>query len=380
MTINLPAELATVSPYIAFIAPVTSSERQDGITEKVRIIRTGPSYGEMTVATKKVLRQKASLKVRDVNGVPFHGLTTRAGNHEPDLLARGALILQMFANQAPRRYTIPIERYCDAETVLAQELMLEAEERALAAFARTEDGRRALKECGIQNTMFGAGLLLKKAPPPSSVSTASSGKAKGDPFWATFRRNLGAYLDASNITQSRLDALTGLYQGHLSHLKCGSSKKLPNDEQLVRLAKFLNILPSDLHPDFSALDQRLIEEISGDQTPEEGTEAHARDEVAEANNVAADPGLAAEPATPTPVCRDAASGSEIEPERAEGARDEKVREDRVAPAPRPVQGVFDVKMSRSPLTSQVRLSVEADVPYEVGIQIMTLINEASVAA
>lgn len=380
MTVKLPAPLATVSPYVAYIAPVTSSERQDGITEKVRIIRTRPSYGEMTVATKKVMRQKASLKVRDLNGVPFHGLTSRAGSHEPDLLARAALILQMFADDVARPYTIPVERYCDAETVLAQELMLEEEERALAALARTEDGRRVLKEHGVQNAMFRAGLLLKKTPSPSVVSTASAGKAKGDPFWATFRKNLGAYLDASNITQSKLDVLTGLYRGHLSHLKCGSSTKLPSDEQLVRLAKILNILPSDLHPDFSGLDQRLIEEISGDQTPEEGLEAQAREERSEAITAAAAPDFAADPATLTPVDPDGASGSAIEPERAEGARDEKVREDRIAPPPRPVQGAFDVKMSRSPLASQVRLSVEADVPYEVGVQIMTLINEASVAA
>jgi len=380
MTIKLPAELATVSPYVAFIAPVTSSERQDGITEKVRIIRTGPSYGEMTVATKKVLKQRASLKVRDVNGVPFHGLTTRAGSQEPDLLARGALILQMFANQAPRRYTIPVERYCDAETVLAQELMLEEEERALAALARTEDGRRVLKEHGVQNAMFRAGLLLRKAPSPSAVSTASAGKAKGDPFWATFRKNLGAYLDASKVTQCNLDVLTGLYRGHLSHLKCGSSTKLPSDEQLVRLAKILNILPSDLHPDFSVLDQRLIEEISGDQNSTGEIAEETREETAQVNTTAAAPDLAAEPATPTPVGPYQTSGPEIEPERAEGARDEKVREDRIAPPPRPVQGAFDVKMSRSPLASQVRLSVEADVPYEVGVQIMTLINEASVAA
>jgi len=381
MTIKLPAQLATVSTYVAFIAPVTSSELQDGITEKVRIIRTGPSYGEMTLATKKVLKQKASLKVRNLNGSPFYGLTRRAGDSEPDLLARGALILQMFANQAPRRYSIPVERYCDEETVLAQEMMMESEERALSALARTEEGRRLIKEYGIQNGMFRAGLLLKKAPSPDDSGTAPrSLKGKDDPFWTEFRNNLGVHLDASKITQSKLDVMIGVYRGHLSHLKCGSSTKLPTDDQLVRLAKILNILPSDLHLEFSRLDQRLIEEIGSDRAPTDprpvpdvSVEAKESDQAP----VAAPAGsMTSEmPEEPTVVSAQPANEPtliEEPPVETDPTPNEQAPSRAVKPS-----GLFSVKMSRSPCASQVRLNVEADVPYEVGVRIMDLINEAA---
>ena len=127
-----------------------------------------------------------------------------------------------------------------------------------------------LKDVWNNHGMFQAGILLNTGPNPELVrKTVKPNKTKDDPFWITFRENLAARLDASEIAENRLELMIGAYRGHLSHLKRGSSFILPGDEQLVRLAKFLRFLPSELHSDFSRLDQRVMEEIREEPSPKD---------------------------------------------------------------------------------------------------------------
>lgn len=270
MIIKLPDELATVSRYVALMPPLTTSDLLDGIIEKVRVIRTRPSYGEMTVAIKKVPARKASLKVLDLNGSPFRGQTRRAGNSEPDLLARGALILRMSALKAFRPYTVPVEAYCNRRAVIIQEFLFRGEENTLSRLEKTEDNLLFLKDLWNNLGMFQAGIVLNMGPTPELVrKTVKPNKTKDDPFWITFRENLAARLEASDIAQNRLELMIGAYRGDLSRLTRGSRFILPGDEQLVRLAKVLKFLPSELHSDFSRLDQRVMEEIRDERSPKD---------------------------------------------------------------------------------------------------------------
>ena len=165
MIIKLPDELATMSRYVALMTPLTTSDLLDGIIEKVRIIRTRPSYGEMTVAIKKIPARKAALKVLDLNGSPFRGQTRRAGNSEPDLLARGALILRMSALKAHGPYTVPVEAYCNRRAVIIQEFLLRGQENALGRLEETEDNRNSQAPQPITGfCQFDLGLLGHWAP------------------------------------------------------------------------------------------------------------------------------------------------------------------------------------------------------------------------
>jgi hypothetical protein len=390
MTATFPDKLAAVSAYAAVICAPTLSEKQDGITLKIRVVMTGKSGGEMTVAVKKVPSQKASLKVRSLNGQPFYGLTRRAGEVDPDLLARSAIILQMMASETSRPFTIPVERYCDAASLKRQEKLLLTENLRLQELAKQDDGSIILKKLGVQKSMFKAGIVFRNSLPDlqavsipfSSPVPTLSVPETDDEFWGTFRKNLKTHVDASPLIQTKLDLHIGAYRGYLSHLKCGKSFRVPSREQLLELSKSLDILPSDLHSRFADLDASLIDRISADPDPEKVIgERTSKATPPTPETVAPDP----EPDTvEDPVVTEilVTQGPAVETAQ-EVSSDPHTPENETCRSdikPDLGGGLFDVKMSSASRPSRVRITVEAEIPYLIGKQVLDLLHEAALAS
>lgn len=263
MKFELPQQIANISKYFAIQQIPSSAEVSEGIVERIRVLRAGDRPGEIVVTMKKVTGQRASLQVRSLNGKAARGLARSIGSREPDLMARAGLIMQVLAHAERRPHTVPIDRYCDPKHLETQRRLLEEEAKNLTALGMTAEGQAIFRKISLMSEHPAAGVFLKREPAIALTGRSHEGGVKvapGSDFWAEFRGNLGAHLESSRLSQTDLDIEVGLYRGHLSHLKCGSSNKLPTDSQIVTLAKKLNILPSDLHADFSRLDEAAIDD------------------------------------------------------------------------------------------------------------------------
>lgn len=379
MKFTLPTQLASISPYFAVLQAPTAAEQAAGITDKVRVLRSGPTSGEITIAMKKVPSQRASLQVRTLNGKPVNGMTRILGGKEPDLLARAGLILQVLANANHRTHTIPLERYCDPAQLEKQRGLMEEETRALIGLGMSAEGPALFRKLSVVTERPGAGVLLRKEPPDFEASNPSEiliGDKRDQAFWLEFRKNLRTFVEASPLTQTAMDQQAGLYDGHISHLKCGTSNKLPTQDQIVGLAKILDVLPSDLHSSFAGLDELAI-------VPQPAPDVPGAEE-----RVLAGPEPEATPAEVKVILtEDALVGqAEVVPVAPVQVLPEPAPQPAVlAPAPVPPvsrdeKAPSSVMMVSAPRTSRVRITVDADVDYRIGRQIMDLIHLSEAAA
>lgn len=374
MKISLPPQLSAISRYATIVLPVTEPERSEGTTDKIRVIRTGDMPAEMTLTMKKVPSQRATLQVRSLNGAPFRGMARIAGLREPDLIARGGLILQTLVNASRRPHSIPLDRYCSVPQLETQRGLLEEEARALTDLGMSAEGQALFRRLCMLTERLGVGILLRRDTPllaEGGPQAVRADQAPNPDFWSVFRANLRTLVEGSPLTQTAIDRAAGLYNGHISHLKCGTSNKLPAPDQLVALAKIFNVLPSDLHPSFADLDASAIEDSPTQGLPDSGlTVPPTPDETGK--EVFAEPDVPSGPdqgavSVPAPQTGPE-TGPDPEPVTVRAA------EGGVGAAPSVTERPRGVSMVSTGAPARVRIIVDADVDYLVGRHIMDLIH------